>query len=331
MSARQLPPQSNLRQLKSQAKDLRKAAAARDATALTRIRSHHPRHADSTDDELALSLQEAQLVIAREYGYDSWPRLSEALESASAVTAGVDALLGDALVVQRGQLQRAAATGVHTLLVGAAGTGKRLAASVLHELRGGPIAHVHCDALPDTLSEAELFGYEVGAFTGAHVATAGRLEEAQGGTVVLHEVSRLSPAAQMRLLEAMESGSYRRLGGSEGYPFDVQLICLASDEPQSGSGEGQIRQDLYFRLQVLRIDLPSLAERQQDIAALAVQFAAQAPRADADPEPALSDEALALLSAAEWPGNVRQLRHVVEAAALSTPDGQIEAAHIRIH
>lgn len=336
MSARQLPPKSNLRQLKSQAKDLRKAAASLDGEALTRIRSHHPRHETSGDDELAgLSLQEAQLVVAREYGFDSWPRLTEAVDPSAAPPAEVsplDALVGqvDALRQVRAQLERAADTGVPVLLTGERGTGKRLAARTLQALRGGPFAEVSCDARPGSLGESDIFGFEVGAFTGAHASTPGKLEEAQGGTLVLDEVGHLSLASQVRLLEAIECGTYRRLGGTEDRAFDVRLVCTTSTDLRALVETGELREDLYFRLQVMRIDLPPLRERRQDIPVLAQHFAEGAPRGTGEAPAVIDDEALTLLREHDWPGNVRELRHVVEAAALAAVEGRIGGAQIRI-
>lgn len=333
MSVRQLPPQANLRQLKSQAKDLRKASASHDAEALTRIRTNHPRHERSNDDSLVdLSLQEAQLVIAREYGFDSWPRLTEAVESSTGSTAisSIDILLGAGLAQVREQLTRAASTDVPVLLVGERGTGKRLAARVLQGLNGGPVAVVSCDARPDSLGESDIFGFEAGAFTGAHVSTAGKLEEAQGGTLVLNEVGDLSLPAQLRLLEAIEQGTYRRLAGSEEHPFDVRLICTTSTDLRGLVATGALREDLYFLLQVMRMDLPPLRDRQQDLTVLVQHFVEAAHRASGMDAPTIGDDALRLLLNHDWPGNVRELRHVMEAAALAAVDGHIGAQQVRI-
>lgn len=335
MSVRQLPPRSSLRQLKSQAKDLRKAAASNDATALTRIRTHHPRLADVADSDLSgLSLQDAQLVVARVYGFDSWPRLTEAVESAPTVvqpsSSPTDRLSGDSLTQIRQQIERAAATGVPVLITGEAGTGKRLVARTLQALAGGPLAEVSCDVQPGTLGEADIFGYEEGAFTGAHVPTPGKLEQVQGGTLVLDEVGHLSQPAQIRLLEAIENGSYRRLGGTEARPFNVRLVCTTSTDLRTRVESGDLRQDLYFRLQVLRIDLAPLRERSADIPALVQFFIANTPRPAGEAAPALDAAALAMLCEHGWPGNVRELRHVVEGAALVAAAGPIEAGHIRL-
>jgi DNA-binding NtrC family response regulator len=335
MSTRQLPPKSNLRQLKSQAKDLRKAAVSRDAAALTRIRSSHPRHESSTEDELAgLSLQDAQLVVAREYGFDSWPRLTEAVDVLPVATSFAqrlkDSIIGSSLETIRVQLARAVETGVPALLTGERGTGKRLMARTLHALHGGPIAEVNCDSRPGSLGESDIFGFEEGAFTGAHVSTPGKLEEAAGGTLVLDEVGHLSLQAQVRLLEAIESGTYRRLGGSQEWPFNVRLVCTTSTDLRALVETGDLREDLYFRLQVLRIDLLPLRQRQQDIPALVQHFISSAPRVPGASAPRVQDEVLTMLQAQQWLGNVRELRHVVEAAALAAEQGQIGLQHIRI-
>lgn len=339
MSVRQLPPRSSLRQLKSQAKDLRKAAASLDASALTRIRTHHPRFNSGPEPDIAaLTLQEAQLVVAREYGFDSWPRLTEAVESTSVAPTGgspvdqllVDRLLGDSLAQVRAQIERAAATAVPVLITGEPGTGKRLVGRILQRLAGGPIAEVSCDVRPDTLGEADIFGFEPGAFTGAHTPTPGKLEEAQGGTLILDEVGQLSLSAQSRLLEAIESGVYRRLGGTEDRPFKVRLVCTTTTDLRARVQSGDLREDLYFRLQVIRIDLPPLRQRQADLPALIDHFVAGAPRPAGESVPVVAAEAMTQLCRQNWPGNVRQLRHVVEAAALAAATGPMQMQHIRI-
>jgi DNA-binding NtrC family response regulator len=334
MSVRQLPPQSSLRQLKSQAKDLRRACASLDDTAWARIRAHHPRHERSGEAELAAAtLQDAQLVVAREYGFDSWPRLAEAVEVSAAplsVAAPVDGLLGDTLAQVRAQMIRATATGVPVLLVGERGTGKRLVARTLQAMHGGPVAEVSCDAHPETLGESDIFGFEEGAFTGARTSTPGKIEEAKGGTLVLDEVGSLSLSAQVRLLEAMERGTFRRLGGTEDRPFDVRLVCTTSIDLRALVTSGALREDLFFCLQVMRLELPPLRERQQDIPMLVQHFIEGAPRAAVESAPAIEAQAMAQLQRHTWPGNVRQLRHVVEAAALAAVDDRIGAAQIRI-
>ena len=170
----------------------------------------------------------------------------------------------------------------------------------------------------------------MGAFTGARVATAGKLDEARGGTLLLDEVGRLSMAAQARLLEALEGGIYRRLGGTEDHVFDARLVCTTSMDLRLLVESGDLREDLYFCLQVMRIDLPPLRERRQDVPMLAQHFIATAPRAPGESAPAIDDAALTQLAEHDWPGNVRQLRHTVEAAALAAADGRISTAQIRI-
>ena len=238
--------------------------------------------------------------------------------------------MGAALHQVRMQVARAAATGVPVLLVGERCTGKRLAARTLRNLHGGPFAEVNCDVHPDTLGESDIFGYEVGAFTGARVATAGKLEEASGGTLLLDEVGRLSLPAQVRLMEAIEGGTYRRLGGTEDHVFDVRLVCTTSMDLRPLVDSGDLREDLYFRLQVMRIDLSPLRERQQDVPLLVQHFIASAPRAPVESAPAIDDDALKQLCVHNCPGNVRQLRHTVEAAALAAVDGTIGPAQIRV-
>ena len=336
--SKQLPPQSSVRQLKGQAKDLRKAYEARDGAALTRFRDGHPRHLGATDDELVaarLSLHDAQLLIAREYGFDSWPKLVETVGNGGASASPLEALVGDSDALGRARelLGRAADSGVPVLVVGARGTGKRLAARTLHASgpRGaGRLFEVSCDVKPDTLGESEIFGYEEGAFTGAKTSMPGKLEEADDGTLLLDEVADLCMAAQVRLLGWLEGGSYRRLGGTQDLSCAARLVCTTTQDLRRLVEAGTFREDLYYRLQVVRIDLPPLRDRIVDIPALVRHFAAGAPRADAGPVPPFSDAAMARLQAHDWPGNVRELRHVVEAAVVGAAASTVEVSDLRV-
>lgn len=320
-----LPPQSNLRQLKNQAKDLCKAYQAREVEALQRFRQHHPQHHDSSDSRLTeahLTLQDAQLVIAREYGFDSWPKMAASVTDLPEPPSIASDFLGNSQVLRgiRAILERAALTGVPVLIAGEKGVGKRLAARTIHAVSGrgsAPFVQIACNAENGLLSESELFGYEPGAFTGARSSQAGKLELAIGGTLVLEEIGGLTSAAQTRLQQFIEGGIYRRLGGSQDLAADARLISTSTQDLKVLVESGAFREDLYYQLAVLCIDLPPLRGRTEDIPELANYFAHKISNRHGGVLQ-FSQDALAVLMAHTWSGNVRELRSVVERAVAET-------------
>ena len=209
-------------------------------------------------------------------------------------------------------LEQAATSDVTVLLEGDSGTGKDVLATSLHEesqRRDGPFVVVDCAALPDTLVESELFGHERGAFTGAVQAHPGAFEQAHGGTLFLDEVGELTSTAQPKLLRAIENRSFRRVGGTRKIDVDVRIVAATNRGLAESVRAGSFRQDLYYRLSVLKVHVPPLADRPQDIPLLADLFLQRAGGPKQAPIPAeLSD----LLSSYTWPGNARELRNVVE-------------------
>ncbi|MFA6107668.1 MAG: sigma 54-interacting transcriptional regulator [Candidatus Latescibacterota bacterium] len=329
-----LPPQASLRQLKIQAKELHRAHQAREPQALQRLRRHHPRYERSTDAEVAearLTLQDAQLVLAREYGFESWPRLTAAVGTpAESARPGVE-LIGTSAAIQRvrDEIERAAACGLPVLIVGELGVGKRLVARAIHvaSRREGPLVQVACGAPDGTLGEAELFGYEPGAFTGAHTQHPGQLESADSGTLVLEEIDGLSPEAQARLQAFVEHGTFRRLGGTEDQTAEVRLVATTSRDLRERVTAGAFREDLYYQIEVLRLEVPSLHERGEDLPALAAHFAAAVNQGRAEPV-RFSPEALERLAAYDWPGNVRELRRVVERVVAAASGNSVGAESV---
>ena len=331
--SKHLPARSSLRQLKSQAKDLRKAYEARAPEALQRFRQHHPHHASSSDDRLVtanLTLQDAQLVIAREYGFDSWPKLADAVADGGPPTDPLAAIIGSSGAARqlRAETERAAASEVPVLLHGERGTGKRLVAATVHELsvRSGPFVHMACDASPDY----ELFGYEPGAFTGAHSVQDGKVAEAAGGTLLMDEVASLSMSAQATLMALLERGMYRRFGGSHDILSEARIVATTSCDLAPLVEGGSFRQDLFYSLQVLSIHTPGLGNRLQDIPELVNHFAAGMSAADEQSVPSFSAEALAQFAEHDWPGNIRELRHAVEGAVTASSATVIEACDVRL-
>lgn len=219
---------------------------------------------------------------------------------------------------------RAAALNRPVLVIGERGTGKELVAERLHRLSprwDGPLVIMNCAALPETLIEAELFGHEQGAFTGAMRARPGRFEEADGGTLFLDELGTLSMAAQERLLRAVEYGEVTRIGASHPMRVDVRIVAATNEHLPALVDEGRFRADLLDRLSFEVLTLPPLRAREGDVPVLADHFGRRmAAELDWPHWPGFSEAAAAMLLAHEWPGNVRELRNVVERAVYRWDD-----------
>lgn len=219
----------------------------------------------------------------------------------------------------RRQVERVAPGGDPVLVAGEPGTGKGLVAAVIHDgspRRARPFLRVNCAALPDALLESELFGHEPGAFTGADRRRGGRLEEADGGTLLLDEIGDLHLRTQAKILRALQDGEFERLGGTRPIRVDVRILAGTSRDLGERIAAGRFREDLFFRLQLVSVELPPLRERGEDIPQLAehffAKFDAEMPRRKCG----FSPEALAALEGHPWPGNVRELRNAVERAVL---------------
>jgi DNA-binding NtrC family response regulator len=209
-------------------------------------------------------------------------------------------------------LEKVAGSESTVLLEGESGTGKELAARALHEASpraGGLFVTVDCGALPAELIESELFGHAKGAFTGAANARSGLFEEADGGTLFLDEIGELPLDLQPKLLRALETRSVRRVGETQPHPVDVRLVAATNRNLQQEVEAGRFRQDLFFRLSVIRVVLPPLRQRREEIPRLVAHFTTELGK---DPSERLPDSVMEMLAAHSWPGNVRELRNVVE-------------------
>ena len=221
-------------------------------------------------------------------------------------------------------LARVAPSDSTVLIEGESGTGKELVARALHRNSGRknkPFVAINCAAIPETLLETDLFGHERGAFTGAAVQKKGRLEVADGGVVFLDEIGELAPALQVKLLRVLQEREFERVGGTHPIKIDVRLIAATNRDLNDATRTGQFRQDLYFRLAVVKLTMPPLRERKEDIPMLSrhfVQKYAQRCKVKARP---ISREAMNALVNYEWPGNVRELENAIERAlVLGAPD-----------
>ena len=229
-------------------------------------------------------------------------------------------------------LQRVGPTESTVLLTGESGTGKELFAQALHALsprRGGPYVALNCAAIPETLIENELFGHEKGAFTGADRRQPGRFELAQGGTLLLDEIGELPLAVQGKVLRVLEERTFERVGGGRTMRADVRLIAATNRDLEGMVVAGELRSDLFFRLNVFPIELPPLRERASDVPLLARHLLEEiAHRHHAEP-PRLEDAAAGLLAGEPWPGNVRELANVLERAVILSEGPTIRVSELR--
>jgi len=217
------------------------------------------------------------------------------------------------------------------LIQGESGTGKELVARAIHDLSpriGKPFIAVDCAAIPDTLLESELFGHEKGAFTGAAERRLGRFELADTGTIFLDEIGDIPPSTQVKLLRVLENRAFFRVGGTQPIKVDVRVVAATNRNLRDAVQLGEFRGDLYYRLSVLNIYLPPLRERREDIPLLLRRFIREFARAHDRPFRGIAPEALERLVAAPWPGNVRQLRNLVESMVVLAPGTEIRAGDI---
>ncbi|HEY9382545.1 MAG TPA: sigma-54 dependent transcriptional regulator, partial [Gemmatimonadales bacterium] len=217
------------------------------------------------------------------------------------------------------------------LIQGESGTGKELVAKALHDLsprRGKAFIAVNCSALPETLLESELFGHEKGAFTGAAERRLGRFELADQGSIFLDEIGDIPLSVQVKLLRVLESRSFFRVGGTQPIKVDVRVIAATNRGLREGVAVGEFREDLYYRLSVLNIYLPPLRERRDDIPLLVRRFIREFAKTHDRPFRGITAEAMQRLVEAPWPGNVRQLRNLIESMVVLAPGTEIRASDI---
>ena len=228
-------------------------------------------------------------------------------------------------------VERVAAAGANVLVLGESGVGKDAVARLIHDKnarRDRPYVKIDCASLPEELLESELFGYEKGAFTGATEAKPGRFEAADGGTLVLDEIASLSPSSQAKLLRVIEERQFERLGGKQSIRIDVRIIALANVDMKEAVRAHTFRSDLYYRLAVVTIELPRLIDRIEDLPQLAEHFVRQFAARNARAGMHLSKETLELLQSYDFPGNVRELRNIIELAVLRADREVIESEQL---
>ncbi|MFP5221928.1 MAG: sigma-54 interaction domain-containing protein [Acidobacteriota bacterium] len=228
-------------------------------------------------------------------------------------------------------LEKAARSDAPVLLLGESGTGKELAARAIHELgsrRGGPFVQLNCAALNDSLLESELFGHAKGAFTGAYRDRQGRFEAAHGGDIFLDEIGDAPLSIQVKLLRVLETRSIERVGANRPIPVDVRLVTATHQDLRALIGQGRFREDFFFRINVIPIELPPLRARMEDLPLLAGHFLHASAVRTGREAARITPEAMRLLMEHSWPGNVRELRSALEYALVLADSGRIEAEHL---
>ena len=224
--------------------------------------------------------------------------------------------------------QRVVDTSTNVLITGETGTGKDQLARWIHDHGSRhdlPFLKIDCASLPAELVESELFGHERGAFTGAVARKLGRLEMAEGGSVVLDEVAALSPAIQAKLLRVLDERIFQRLGGTENLRMQARILALTNTDLQKAASTGRFREDLFFRLNVLAITVPPLRERRADIAPLASHFLARLAGVHGRPDATFDPAVIRLLEEYAWPGNVRELKNAIERALIFAKGSVLQA------
>ena len=228
-------------------------------------------------------------------------------------------------------IEQAAPTQASVLISGESGTGKELVAQTIHELsprQPFPFVAINCAAIPETLLESEIFGHEKGAFTGAHDRRTGVFELAHRGTLFLDEIAEMMPATQVKLLRVLQERTFRRLGGRQEQTVDVRVIAATNLNPAEALRNGKLREDLFYRLNVFTIELPPLRARKEDIPLLVQTFLNEFNRINGKAVRAVDQEAMDVLEHYPWPGNIRELRNVIERATILADGDFIEHKHL---
>jgi len=278
-----------------------------------------------------VDIDELGLIVARAFHLHEIEAENQRLESGSADTV-LGSIITAAPEMQKvaKTIERVASADVSVMLLGASGTGKELLARAVHEKSGrkGEFIAINCAAIPENLLEAELFGYERGAFTGAVKSNVGKIELAQGGTLFLDEVGDIPLPLQVKLLRFLQERIIERIGGRSGIAVDTRIVCATHQDLEAMIAGGRFREDLYYRLAEIVVKIPSLAERSGDAVLLARHFASRFGRELNPSVQSLSPEAIAAVDAYGWPGNVRELENRIKRAVIMADGKSVTAADL---
>ncbi|MDF1738543.1 MAG: sigma-54 dependent transcriptional regulator [Verrucomicrobiales bacterium] len=280
-----------------------------------------------------LNIDELEIVIKRAIRSRSVEEEVQSLKAQVTDRFGLENIIGHSIVMQPvfDTIQQVAPTRATVLIEGESGTGKELVGRAIHHLSGRPkskLVTVHCAALSEQLLESELFGHERGAFTGAVERRAGRFEEADGGTLFLDEIGEIDLNTQVKLLRAIGERTFERLGSNKPIKVDVRVVAATNKNLSEMVREGTFRDDLFFRLNVVSIDMPPLRDRKEDIVLLVDSFLKEFAEENKKPAMELTAEALQLLLDYEWPGNVRELRTAIEHGVVMSNTAKIGVRHL---
>ncbi|WP_449370416.1 sigma-54-dependent transcriptional regulator [Thiomonas sp.] len=277
----------------------------------------------------------ASLTLPKDKAHSACTQTATSAPTAAAgakpPTAQTGALVAESAAMQQilTLVRRAAQTDVTVMLLGESGVGKEVMARLVHAQSpraAGPFIAINCAAIPETLLEATLFGFEKGAFTGAGQSAPGKFEQAQGGTLLLDEVTEMAPALQAKLLRVLQEREIERLGGRKRIVLDVRIVATSNRDLQQAVQQGVLREDVYYRLNVFPVQIPPLRERRDDILPLArAMLARHAAQFGITPVPRLETSVQQALLAHRWPGNVRELDNVMQRAAILSQNGVISA------
>ena len=283
--------------------------------------------------EKPLKPAEVQVLLERAIQQSSLSQDKERLQRRLVYTGELDDMVGRSKAMQQifALVQQVAPTSASVLITGESGTGKEMVAQTIHRLsprREGPFVAINCAAMPEALMESELFGHEKGAFTGAAERRAGCFELAQEGTLLLDEIGEMQPGLQAKLLRVLEDGRVRRLGAKAEVQVDVRVLAATNKVPEVAVSKGDLRQDLYYRLNVFHIQLPPLRDRKEDIPVIADAMIQEMNKKHSCKVTGMDPAVLDRLRSHDWPGNVRELRNALERAVIIAGEGVITAAHL---
>lgn len=279
------------------------------------------------------SLDEIELTVEKYFEYQTLRRENERLRYELGSQYGIDNIIGNSAKIKAvfEIIEMVAPTNSTVLIQGESGTGKELVAKAIHQrsLRcDKPFIKTNCAAIPEGLVESELFGHEKGAFTGAMKSSKGRFELADGGTILLDEISEIKPTLQAKLLRVLQEREFEKIGNPETIRIDVRVIATTNKDLIDEIKKGNFREDLYYRLNVVPIKLPTLKERRDDIPLLVEHFIEKYARQNERDIAGIDEEALNYLFTYHWPGNVRELENTIERAVVICKGSQITRAHL---